>query len=66
MALQRHKPRKEDTRAAGRGNGGLTTKERKQGYQPGVTKKEGIRGLRRRSEVIVIILSEKVMRSGCG
>lgn len=41
-------------------------KERKQGYQPGVMKKEGIRGLRRRSEVIVIILSEKVMRSGCG
>lgn len=40
-------------------------KERKQGYQPGVVKKEGIRGLRR-SEVIVIILSEKVMRSGCG
>lgn len=38
-------------------------REKKQGYQPGMMKKEGIRGLRRRSEVTVIILSEKVMCS---
>lgn len=65
MALQIQE-RKQDTSAAGRGNGGLTMRERKQGYQPGMMKKEGIRGLRRRSELIVIILSEKAMRSGCG
>lgn len=67
LALQRHEPssfliqeRKQDTSAAGRGNGGLTMKrERKQGYQPGMMKKEGITGVRRRSEVLVIILSKK-------